>query len=32
MAIKVLQIGMTKNIGGIEHYLISQYKFLNKKR
>lgn len=32
MAIKVLQIGMTKNIGGIEHYLISQYKFLNKKK
>ena len=32
MTIKVLQIGMTKNIGGIEHYLISQYNFLDKNK
>lgn len=30
MNIKILQIGMTKNIGGIENYLINQFKFLNK--
>lgn len=32
MTKRVLQIGMTKNIGGIENYLISQYNFLNKEK
>lgn len=32
MTIKVLQVGMTKNLGGIENYLISQYNFLNKEK
>lgn len=29
---KILQIGMTKNIGGIETYLIEQYRHLDKRR
>ena len=32
MTKRVLQIGMTKNIGGIENYLISQYNFLDKEK
>ena len=29
MKIKILQIGMTKNIGGMETYIIEQYRHIN---
>lgn len=32
MPIRVLQIGMTKNIGGLETYLMQQFDYLDKKK